>query len=271
MKRLVALVLVAVLFVGIMSGAWLQQCYSTLPTREPSNGKIEELYKTINAKSFEIAALTENNIMLREAHYKLRRQHQDELFNLKNRVEDLQDNLDNAKRDREQLIRSHLKVIENMNTLHEETLTGLSGENEVLQGQVKGLQDRLAEQVLSNYGDASDFTSFTELQHFVANDLTDKINYTPEDWDCEDYVFALINNALAEGKRLYPVLVVIYQQPQYIVGLHMMAMALIPEITPSGEDVKRMVVIEAITDEMYWFGILDKPETWRTKFIPFLK
>jgi hypothetical protein len=116
-----------------------------------------------------------------------------------------------------------------------------------------------------------DFESMEDLYRFLADDNTDKLEWTESGkWVCTDFALQLSKNAAKQGYRLYPTLVIGHNGNQ-ITSLHVMNFAIVEKFMPSWGKDKFVIIVEPQTDEAYVFGrVLDDPSKWRTKWYKFL-
>lgn len=271
----IGVIVVVALLAGISWGL-LTEVYPRMYDDGTYEAQIEALQTALMSKQAKAIALNYQVYELRDEAWAIEKRHRLEveelstqLFGKEQETWRLEDVIAESAREKDRLKWDYDQAIKRSRNLYEDALDKLERRLEATQTEVGELREQLNVEAM-NWGDARDFNSFEEFQEFIWADQTNKLAYDIDTFQCDNYLETLIRNAAIEGFRLREVWMFLSDGNQ-IYSWHVLCQAIIRNYTFQGGEVGDVVVVvEPQTDEWFIVGVVDRPETWRSKIIPFL-
>jgi cell division protein FtsB len=190
-------------------------------------------------------------------------------WELESKVWELEDQLASWERDGALQKRSFDRALKTTKEHYEDLIVDLKDEIEALEDEIEVLKEELAKDSYGGWEGLENFSGMEELYSFLAQESIWRINYTDDTFDCDDYTFLLMKHGAAQGKAVYPLLV-ISMQGYYVVGLHTMNFVIVSRPVPGAGMVDFVVAIEPQTLTTTLIGRVDDKASWITKWYSFL-
>jgi hypothetical protein len=190
-------------------------------------------------------------------------------WTLTQQIWDLQAQVEDATQELDTTVWFYKRDIEKLSNYYEELYQRAIDEIDNYQQQVETLQKELAKKVYGGWQGLENFDDMAEVHRFLSEESLWRIDYEPVDFDCDDFMFTMMQHGAAKGKAVYPVIVFSLSGNQ-IVSSHTMNFVIVSRYVPEYGDKAVIVLIEPQTLETFIVGVVDDKATWNTQLMPFL-